>query len=352
MAAEPAVEESEGSPRDAGNVPERDRPQWPGVWRVYIAARGEDLRADADRCLAARRHEPGTAALHAALVRHLEKSAAYAAERQGWRRWLTGQTIEGAWSNLHGATILLYGLLPAGELNARTPEVLATAKAYLPADDVRLTRLAARAEAGDVDERDRSLLQSVLRAAYHAVAVESGRVRSFRNMLLGGVMALTVIVSALVAVGAVWPRAIPMCGNGTILATLGSTPMTFICPSGGPRPSRGDVPLVALVGMLGAALATAASLSTRSELSTRYSLAVAQNLLKAPAGVATAILGLLILNSGFVPGFGGLSSQTSILVWAMVFGYAQQVVTRFVDQRANNLLLAASPTVPTNQPIR
>ncbi|MFC6080356.1 hypothetical protein [Sphaerisporangium aureirubrum] len=331
----------------------KERFRWAGVWRVYVSSRGAEVRAEADRAVLCRGDEPGLAGVRAALGRHVDVALDYANERQGWRRWLTGQVIEGAWSNLYSATVLLYGLLPADELDARAPEVMATGRAYLPADDARLQRLAARVAAGDIGERDRSLLQSVLRAAYTAASVESGRVRSFRNMLLGGVAILTLIVSGLVTLAAVWPSWLPMCGNGTLLATLGPRPaMSQVCPTGYGQASRGDVPLVALLGMLGAALATAASLSTRSELSTRYSLAVAQNLLKVPAGVATAILGLLILNSGFVPGFTGLSSQTAILVWAMVFGYAQQVVTRFVDQRANSLMAAASPSVPANEPAR
>ncbi|RCG30207.1 hypothetical protein DQ384_15760 [Sphaerisporangium album] len=347
MTAEPAVRENE-TPEVPGD---REALRWPGVWRVAIASRAEEVQADADRCLAARPGDPAMAALHASIMRQLGIAREYIRERQGWRRWLTGQAIEGAWANLYGATIMLFGMLPERELNPRAPEVLAVGRAYLPADDARITQLAARLAAGDIAETDRSLLQSVLRAAYATAAIESGRVRSFRNMLLGGVAALTVIVAGLVAVGAVWPSAVPMCGNRTLLATLG-VGGSQVCPSGNGAPSHGDVPLVALVGMLGAALATAASLSTRSELSTRYSLAVAQNLLKAPAGVATAIAGLLILNSGFVPGFSGLSSQTSILVWAVVFGYAQQVVTRIVDQRANTLLSAASPDSPAGAAVR
>ncbi|MET8140123.1 hypothetical protein ABZU32_07430 [Sphaerisporangium sp. NPDC005288] len=341
-----------GALDDIAGLSEQDVLRWPGVWRVHIASRAQEIAADAGRCLAARPDERGLRPLHTAIERHLAAAARYAHERQGWRRWLTGQAIEAAWSNIYGATILLYGLLPAGELNARAPEVLATGRAYLPADDARLVGLTARVAAGDIGESDRSLLQAVLRAAYGMASIESGRVRSFRNLLLGGVATLTLIVAGLVAVGAIWPAAIPMCGNGTLLASLGQNMSSGGCPAGAGAPTHGDVPLVALVGMLGAALATATSLSTRSELSTRYSLAVAQNLLKVPAGVATAIVGLLILNSGFVPGFGGLSSQTSILVWAMVFGYAQQLVTRFVDQRANTLLTAASPSAGTNTSVR
>ncbi|GAA1270499.1 hypothetical protein GCM10009677_24100 [Sphaerisporangium rubeum] len=327
--------------------------RWSGVWRVYVWARGAEIRAEAGRVAALRPGDAEVPGVLAAVEEHVDVAEAYANERQGTRRWLTGQAVEGAWSNIHGATVLLYGLLPARELEGRAPEVLATGRAYLAADDARVQRLAARVAAGDVGEQDRPLLQSVLRAAYQAAAVESGRVRSFRNMLLGGVLILSLIVCGLVALGAAFPSWIPMCGHGTLLSMLGpNATLPQVCPTGGPGPSHGDVPLVALLGVLGAALATAASLSTRSELSTRYSLAVAQNLLKAPAGVATAILGLLILNSGFVPGFTGLSSQTAILVWAMVFGYAQQIVTRFVDQRANSLLHAASPDAPAGQSTR
>ncbi|GAA4223880.1 hypothetical protein FHR32_003089 [Streptosporangium album] len=68
--------------------------------------------------------------------------------------------------------------------------------------------------------------------------------------------------------------------------------------------------------------------------------------------VATSVLGPLILNSGSVPGFPGLGSQPAILVWALAFGYGQQVVTRSVDQRADNLLSAASPLVPADRGIR
>ncbi|GII80671.1 hypothetical protein Sru01_56530 [Sphaerisporangium rufum] len=340
-----------GGEPDTGGPAGPDPSRWPGVWRVHVTSRAAEIEAEAARALACDPDRPGLDPLHQAIGRHLAATARYARERQGWRRWLTGQAVEGAWSGVYGATVLLYGLLPAGELNARAAEVLATGRAYLPADDARLGQLAGRVVAGDIGERDRALLQSVLRAAYQDASVESNRVRSFRNMLLGGVVVLSLIVAGLVAIGAAWPGAIPMCGNGTLLASLGAHNIQ-VCPAGAGGPSHGDVPLVALVGMLGAALATAASLSTRSELATKYSLAVAQNLLKAPAGVATAIVGLLILNSGFVPGFAGLSSQTAILVWAMVFGYAQQVVTRFVDQRAATLLHAASPSVPAGPPGR
>ncbi|GAA2999102.1 MULTISPECIES: hypothetical protein [Streptosporangium] len=316
--------------------------RWPGTWRVYVATRSEEIRAEAERALTMRDEAGQLVSVGEGIGTHLARAETYARSRHGIRRWLTGQAVEGAWSNVNSATVMLYGVLPTAELCGRAPEVAAIGRAYLPGDDPRLVHLQARLAVGDLGEGDRPLMQSVLRAAYTAQAMETGRVRSFRNLLLGGVVMLTLIVLGVVVIGAIWPNVIPMCGDRSMIRTQGLMPAQ-ICPTGGLEPGHGDVPLVALIGMLGAALATAASLSTRSELSTRYSLAVVQNLLKAPAGVATAVLGLLILNSGFVPGFAGLGSQPAILVWAMAFGYGQQVVTRFVDQRADHLLSAASP---------
>ncbi|MEV7008736.1 hypothetical protein [Streptosporangium sp. NPDC051022] len=325
--------------------------RWPGTWRVYVATRSEEIRADAERALAVRDGAcPPTSAAEG-IGTHLTRAESYARSRHGLRRWLTGHAIEGAWSNINSATVMLYGVLPTAELCGRITEVLAIGRAYLPDDDPRLAQLKARFAAGDPGENDRPLMQSVLRAAYTAQAMETGRVRSFRNLLLGGVVMLSLIVLGVVVVGAIWPDAVPMCGNQPAISPQGPTPAR-ICPTGGLRPGHGDVPLVALIGVLGAALSTATSLSTRSELSTRYSLAVVQNLLKGPAGIATAVLGLLILNSGFIPGFSGLASQPAILVWAMAFGYGQQIVTRFVDQRADNLLSAASPLTPSGRGTR
>jgi hypothetical protein len=40
----------------------------------------------------------------------------------------------------------------------------------------------------------------------------------------------------------------------------------------------------------------------------------------------------------FVPGLTALDSSGQIIAWAVVFGYAQQVFTRLVDQRAHAVL--------------
>jgi hypothetical protein len=39
-----------------------------------------------------------------------------------------------------------------------------------------------------------------------------------------------------------------------------------------------------------------------------------------------------------VPGLSALDSSAQILAWAVVFGYAQQTFTRFIDRQANTVL--------------
>jgi membrane protein implicated in regulation of membrane protease activity len=67
-----------------------------------------------------------------------------------------------------------------------------------------------------------------------------------------------------------------------------------------------------------------------------------QALLKAATGMLTAILGLLFLRAGVVPGFTQIDTQSQILVYAIVFGASQELITRFVDRRSNDLLAAVT----------
>jgi hypothetical protein len=102
-----------------------------------------------------------------------------------------------------------------------------------------------------------------------------------------------------------------------------------------------DVVVVELVGLVAAAIAAAASVRNVQGTSTPYSLPVALAVLKLPTGALTALLGLLLMRGGFVPGLSALDSSSQIIAWALVFGYAQQLLTRFVDSQAETVLQGA-----------
>jgi hypothetical protein len=60
-----------------------------------------------------------------------------------------------------------------------------------------------------------------------------------------------------------------------------------------------------------------------------------------------AVLGVLFLRAGVVvPGFARVDTQPQILVYAVVFGGSQELLTRLIDKRSNDLLEAATDTQP------
>jgi hypothetical protein len=71
---------------------------------------------------------------------------------------------------------------------------------------------------------------------------------------------------------------------------------------------------------------------------TPYDVPIALAVLKVPSGALTAVTGILLLGGGFVPGFSELDSQRQILAYALLFGYAQQLGTRFIDDRAKAIV--------------
>ncbi len=96
--------------------------------------------------------------------------------------------------------------------------------------------------------------------------------------------------------------------------------------------------IVAGLGLLGGALGAAFAIRKLRGSSTPYDVPTALALLKVPSGALTAVAGVLLLGGGFVPGLSELDSQRQILAYALVFGYAQQLATRFIDDRAQSIL--------------
>ena len=145
------------------------------------------------------------------------------------------------------------------------------------------------------------------------------------------------------------PTYMPLCfpanGDGTEGSALN-------CPTGTDvTANRGsDIVVVALLGLLGGALAAAVSIRNLRGTSTPYDVPVALALLKVPLGAFTAILGLVALQGSFVPGLSALDSQQQILAYALVLGYAQQVFTYSLDRKAQTLLDGLPAKDPTVAP--
>jgi hypothetical protein len=135
------------------------------------------------------------------------------------------------------------------------------------------------------------------------------------------------------------PKAIPLCFEPSVTAGTAADQVTTVCPSGDHQtPTGGDILIVAGLGAVGGGLGALFAIRNLRGTSTPYGIPTALAVLKVPAGALTAVIGILLLAGGFVPGLSNLDSQRQILAYALLFGYAQQLITRLVDDQGQNLL--------------
>lgn len=368
-------------------------------WQEYVVSKAYYLDNERNRlCDKACQDTPATSYVKAATTRHLAAARrAAGVEEDGQtpirfaRRDLlvnawTGASVEGAFVNLHAAEVVLANLYDEQDIDSRVPDVLARMRTCMAADDERRIKaemlFGERANGGPLSmiarqwrrngrsnghhlaqgrfahrgdngggphglARRRAELRDAMRVSYDAADELHTRVRSFRNVLIVSAVVLSALVLAVCAVGILWPKAIPLCFQPSF-TTSGAPeqPITveqissFACPSstGRAMPRSGDVPIVALMGLLGGALSATFGIQKLRGTSTPYAIPVALSSMKLPAGALTAIVGLVLVHGEFVPGLSELDSQGQILAYAVVLGVAQHLFTRFVDRRAETVL--------------
>jgi hypothetical protein len=277
----------------------------------------------------------------------------------GW----TGGPIKGAFVHLHLAMVGLVDLYTEDEIKAHSPGVLARMQHCLAPTDRRRQEAEALfgtgaggastdttvrkhstavirgavSSGGDGNGaaaelcRRRAAFREAMKISYEAADEQHARVRSLRNTLIIAAALLTVLVGVMCIAGLRFPDAIPLCFEPSA------------CPSTeGPGPQPGDVPIVALMGILGGAMSAtfAIQMLRTTPTPTSKDLKVSLAFLKLPAGALTAIGGLILIHGQFIPGLTDLDSQGQILAYAIVLGVAQQLVTRFIDQKAEDVLAA------------
>jgi hypothetical protein len=278
--------------------------------------------------------------------------------------FVTGAAVERVNSQLDAVESDLLRLAPDPYLRGALPNLRAHVRNHLPDGDPRRERVETVAQEVEASpdeplgalQRDQVLV--AVREASLEARREIRRVRSFRNVLLVSALILTLGVAGITVLGVTSPGRVPMCfapDNAMVVCPTTARPVpqaagpqgqTTVSPAQQARVDRlirktassWDIPIVEIAGLLAAALASALALRSIQGTSTPYSLPVALAILKLPSGALTAVLGLWLMRGGFIPGLSALDSSAQILAWAIVFGYAQQLLTRFLDQQANTVL--------------
>jgi hypothetical protein len=150
--------------------------------------------------------------------------------------------------------------------------------------------------------------------------------------------------------------------NALIVATVFLLAAAIAFPFGAARLSSGivviramsrvhPVPTHALIvgmasievwGILGGLIAATAGLRRLRTSRSPAGLQLAQLVLKLPAGALTALFGIVLLQSGIIPPLSAVANAR-LAAYAVIFGYAQEALTHFIDRRAANLLQKSEP---------
>ena len=310
-------------------------------------------------------------ALDVAVVAHLNGAGSAISSRYSWRGrlvdWWSGTSVEQAFASLHAARVALVAVLPDEDVRILVPDALARVGSCLfPADARRLAVEELAAEPDPVCQR--VLLHHALEVAYAASDEAHARLRALRNVLLIAAFLIAIFMLSFICFVSIDPSAVPLCfhrslsaaeAGGAVSKFGGSAadyPYMSICPTSEqvlPDPSlapdRRDVQIIAGLGVLGGALSAAVSIRSLSGKVTPYGIPVAVAVLKLPIGALTAVAGIVLLGGSFVPGLSDLDSQGQILAYALVLGFAQQLVTQFIDRRAA-ALIAQVPSKQSEAP--
>jgi hypothetical protein len=303
-------------------------------WELIVEARARrargDLAALADQFEF--RHECDTAKAALAVVDTiLQKAAPFWLRPRTW--WL-GSRVERAWRALHEAETCVFAADP--ELAARLPALRQRVAVSLPEHDQRLKALNALKPTTGLTRAERATVIDAVRAAFDASDDEHTAARAFRNKLVVTALVLLGLNTLIGVVGLVWPDFLPMC------VARPDAPGRSVCVAGGGTSGRDDVWLTQLMGAAGAVVAAVVLVVRRPSLSP-YILVGYQALIKVLLGALLAVIGVLALRAGVGDGLIGLRVQAALLIAAVVFGYAQQIGTRLLDNYADRLLDQVRP---------
>ncbi|MBO3752713.1 hypothetical protein J5X84_42255 [Streptosporangiaceae bacterium NEAU-GS5] len=293
-------------------------------WRQRALAHITELRSQLDGL-------DGESPVALGAQRHLKAAEEAAVRKPSLAGAWSGFAVDRIWANINEAEVALLKLMPAEDLPWWGSVVLARALQHLGKEDPRRAKLEQLLlhQDGKLDPQDRTLAVITMQAANISAQQERAQLRSFRNTILVSTAIMAVIAVVLAVVGFISPEVIKLCFHDP---TTGRA-----CPIGR-NPSKWDVPVVELVGLTSASLVGAFGLRRIYGTATPYMLPIVLSLLKLPAGAVSAVIGLMLIQGRFIPGLSNLDTSAQIIAWAAVFGGAQQIITRLVDEQGQNVL--------------
>jgi hypothetical protein len=315
-------------------------------------------------------------ALEHAIACHIEASRQAAQAAKPWpRKWLrNGALLERALSNLDATEAFILRAASADYVLGQMPSLLRHVQCHLIPTDPRrqeIERIAQKLGVKDpahpvstntevddvlddkkerIVDNERGRIVTAVRGASSVALREQLRLRSFRNIVVLTTLLLTLLAVGVAVTGYFHKDWITLCFSPGLTGER----VVVVCPTTQSVPLPADVQdiddavrdtatphdllVVELVGLTAAAVAATVAIRRLRGSAERLGLPVALAALKLPTGAITAFLGLLLMRGQFVPGLTALDTSGQIIAWALVFGYAQQLFTRLIDDQGRTVL--------------
>jgi hypothetical protein len=289
------------------------------AWRQVVLSRARRARHELLSAWVATSPSPGQDRWGEEPAELILKATQSALQRVSAWAWLEGCYQEQAWLALHEADAQIIEVLPPEELLAHADGVLAKARSAFGAEDPRVKCIESLLCDAAPEGKLRPRLAHLARETFDTLDDKYAQSRGYRNRLIR--------LTSLASVGIAFPIIAGMMSN-----------LDFGLPSDANAQGWRSVVLIMLFGSVGALVTAIPPLAKANGVRNPFSLPFFQLLLKLAMGPLFAIVGVLILQSGLISGLQPAKHLGELLVWATLFGAAQQSVTRFIDKRVNGLL--------------
>jgi hypothetical protein len=253
--------------------------------------------------------------------------------RLGLVHWWTGTAVTSGWEYVHEAEAELVELESEEDLRATLPALTAWMQEVMPPDGRRKhyeQKLDACIEGEEAI--DRTVVRQTYRDVILANNEKHASIRELRNRILLAVAALTVLLLTVAVWHAVNPEFVSLCGPPQAEGEARH------CVSDTESPSSRDVIEIEVLGAIGGLLSLAFVLGSSKASPSRYDPRISQLLLKPTAGAATALLGVILVQSKIFVAPANNISESVLFAYAAIFGFSQQLLTQMVDNRAGKML--------------
>ena len=314
-----------------------------GGWRAEVLARvleiGNRLEAVPDSVSALlisgrgfESSEDTRSKIKLGVRRELDVAVA-AVNRGGPKSWWTGSSLTEAWECVHNAELSLLRIESDEWVLAFVPRLRDWLERTMDAGDLRKEHeeTLKAVMKGSSFRVDRTKIGGVMADVIDANNRRYAGVRTFRNNLI----LITGLLAALLVAIAIWHTF----NTGFIsLCAKSEGGKLSECLDGGKSGPHGvDIWMVLLLGALGGLLSIAFGFTKGDESATRFDPRTWQAFLKPVTGAATALVAVLLLQSKLLLEPAD-PSQATFLAYAAIFGFSQQLLTHFVDKRADALI--------------